>query len=243
MGAASRTEALTADRTERKFTIPREHARRFAATLDSRLGRHRFTGEGANRLPGAHHFTTTIYFDTPDRSIYRAAHGTDIHTKIRAREYYDVHPSLTQVATDPRGLVRYKPELWLETKERRGSTTAKKRIAMKKADVPGHVAEMGLAASCLVNYRRLAWQSGADDLRITLDVGLAFFRPPADLWTRTEALVREALGAPAGEEMRAVVEVKSLGEVAEYFNALVYVLGGEEISYSKFEHASQAVHG
>ena len=40
-----------------------------------------------------------------------------------------------------------------------------------------------------------------------------------------------------------VVEVKSLGKVAEYFNALVYVLGGEEISYSKFEHASQTVHG
>jgi len=243
MGAASQPSALTAERTERKFTIPRDRARRFAADLDARLGRHRFTGEGANRLPGAHHFTTTIYFDTPERSIYHAARGSDRNTKIRAREYYDVHPSLVQVATHPRAIVRYRPELWLEIKERRGAVTAKKRVAMAKPDVPAYVAKDGLAASCLVNYRRLAWQSEADDLRVTLDVGLAFFRPPADLWTRTEALVREALGAPVHEEARAIVEVKALGEIADHVLALLGTVGAEELAYSKFEHASQAVHG
>lgn len=178
-----------------------------------------------------------------DRAIYHAARGSDRHTKIRAREYYDLHPSLVQVATDPRAIVHYRPEVWLEIKERRGAITAKKRVAMSKPEVPGYVAKDGLAASCLVNYRRLAWQSEADDLRVTLDVGLAFFRPPADLWTRTEALVREALGAPVAEEARAIVEVKALGEIGDHVLAMLGAVGGEEIAYSKFEHASQAVHG
>ena len=55
-----------------------------------------------------------------------------------------------------------------------------------------------MQADCLVNYRRLPWQDADGKLRVTLDVGLELFAPPADLWQRRHALVRESLGTPAG---------------------------------------------
>src|SRR5439155_26741350 len=59
-----------------------------------------------------------------------------------------------------------------------------------------------LAADCLVNYRRFAWQDEPGTLRLTLDQELAFFRPPADLWTRDCALGRGTLGTGVAKEKR-----------------------------------------
>lgn len=272
MGAQSSADArITAERRERKYTISRDRAKELASALDRVLARHRFTGIGANRLPGAQHFVTTIYFDTPDQEVYRTAIHGERNLKIRAKEYYDLHPSLTPLATDPSELVRYRPVLWLELKERDGVVTTKRRIAVPKAGVsmfltsgtitPEMIALQedagalptlarvcrnfgsALAADCLVNYRRLAWQTAHSDLRITLDVGLTFFRPPADLWTRTHALVRESLGPPVGEEPCAVIEVKSLDDPPGDVTAILADLGAVERGYSKFEHAARTVHG
>ena len=69
-----------------------------------------------------------------------------------------------------------------------------------------------LAADCLVNYRRFAWQDETGTLRVTLDQELAFFRPPADLWTRDWALVRATLGTAVAKEKRMVLEVKTRAE-------------------------------
>ena len=54
-----------------------------------------------------------------------------------------------------------------------------------------------MQADCLVNYRRMPWQDDEGNLRVTLDVGLEFYPPPADLWERRHPLVRESLG-PVG---------------------------------------------
>lgn len=268
---------ITAERREAKYLITAEQARAIATTLNQRLERHRHRGDGANKLPVAQHFVTTIYFDTASRALFRAAHDSESHLKLRAKEYYDLHPGLTETATDPRQLVRYQPILWLELKHRDGVHTGKRRVGIPKRDVPeffrhGRItAEMidieqqrhgdraaatleavaklcascaePLRADCLVNYRRTAWQDPPGELRVTIDTGLGFFAPPADLWDRNWALVRPTLGAPVALEPRRVLEVKSLGEQPSWLADLLRSRDVVATSFSKFEAASGAVHG
>ena len=98
-------------------------------------------------------------------------------------------------------------------------------------------------ADCLVNYRRLAWQDDAAGLRVTLDVHLAFYRPPADLFARRQALVREGLGAAAGREARCVLEVKSLAGPPPWLDELLADVAASRVAFSKFCEASRTVHG
>jgi hypothetical protein len=109
---------MTAERDEVKYLVASEQVQTFATAMSRHLPHHRFTGEGANTLPKPRHFVTTIYFDTPSRNQYRAAQDDHLHNlKMRAKEYYDVHPSLAELATDPRQIVKFQPVLWLELKE------------------------------------------------------------------------------------------------------------------------------
>lgn len=269
---------MTAERDEVKYLVAAEHVPRFAAAMGRRLPHHRFTGEGANRLPRPRHFVTTIYFDTPSRHQYRAALDDHEHNlKMRAKEYYDIHPSLAELATDPRQIVKYQRVLWLELKFRDGARTGKRRIGLPKRDVPGFFAH-GLVtpemvelqrplyasdgeavlreiagycrrypepfqADCLVNYRRLPWQDADGNLRVTMDVGLEYFVPPADLWRREYALIRETLGAPRGRQTEAVLEVKAHGLPPAWLRELVAEVGAQRTGFSKFEAASRAIHG
>ena len=133
---------MTAHRREAKYLIASDQARLVAAEVGRQLIAHRHTGEGANVLPAAHHYVTTIYFDTASRTLFRAAHDSaDHHLKLRAKEYYDLHPGLIETATDPRELVRFQSVLWLEIKHRDGEHTGKQRIGIPKADVPGFFAQ------------------------------------------------------------------------------------------------------
>jgi len=268
---------LTAERQETKYVLPSVSAQTLARALAQKLPTHRYEGDGANRLPRPHHFVTTIYFDTPSRDLYRAAVGSDSNLKLRAKEYYDLHPSLAEVATHPRQLVRFHPVLWLEVKHKAGSRTGKHRLGIPKTEVPeffasGRVtAEMieiqeaahgkgagrwfaevaqlcrryrePFQANNLVNYRRLAWQDDEADLRVTLDVNLAFYAPPADLWSREHALVRDTLGVPAGTEARCILEVKTRGDLPAWLGEVLRQTQAEPIAYSKFEEASRALHG
>jgi len=268
---------MTAERAERKYVLPGEAARDLAAALTERLEPHRYRGKGANELPGARHYVTTIYFDTPSRDLFRSAEGSTINLKLRAKEYYDVHPALAELATDPGQLIRHRPVLWLEIKHRDGDRTGKQRIGLPKPEVPAFFGEgritaemiaiqeprlgeasaevlesiaalcrrfaQPLGADALVNYRRLAWQDPAGSVRITLDVGIAFYRPPADLWTGQRILLREHLGAPRAAEPRAVIEVKLRGAAPEWLSEILSRAGAAPADYSKFEQASRAVHG
>ena len=256
MAALDNDARLTADREEQKYLLPSAAARALADALDARLRSHRFRGDGANVLPGARHFVTTIYFDTPARELYRLA-AAPVNLKLRAKEYYDLHPAMVEVATDPRQLVRYQPILWLELKAREHARTRKHRVAVAKREVAAFLRSAGFAAlcrdlappaalapSCLVNYRRRAWQDEADQLRVTLDLHVAFHVVPDDLLTRTTPLVRETLPPPAHIESHAIVEVKSTtASIPAWLTATLVDLDATPAAYSKFAAASRRLHG
>jgi hypothetical protein len=276
--AAEADAGMTAERDEVKYLVAREHAQDLAVALGKQLPSHRFTGEGANPLPRPRHFVTTVYFDTASRHQFQAAHADVEHNlKMRAKEYYDLHPSLAELATDPRQIVKYKPVLWLELKFKDGSRSGKRRIGIPKPQVP-HFFTDGLItpemielqrasygaeseavlreiaaycarydepmqADCLVNYRRMPWQDQAGHLRVTLDVGLEFYPPPADLWERRYPMVRESLGPPVGRLDSVVLELKSHGEPPAWLQDLLRQFQARRLRFSKFETASEAVHG
>jgi hypothetical protein len=98
-------------------------------------------------------------------------------------------------------------------------------------------------ADCLVNYRRLPWQDADGHLRVTLDVGLEFYAPPADLWRRDYALIRETLGKPRGRQPEAVLEVKARGTPPGWLRDLLAEVGAQRTTFSKFEAAARAIHG
>ena len=239
--------------------------------VSRRLHVHRFVGEGANTLPDPDNYVTTIYFDTASHGQLRAALSDREHNvKIRAREYYDMHASLAELATDPSQIIHYRPWVWFEIKRRDGGRTQKHRFRLNKREVPSffmgeHAAfadgsqstdpELAsivayrrsltepLLPSVIVNYLRIPFQDASGNLRITVDLDVSFYAPPADLWTRTYALVRGTFGAPVMVERRALIEVKSRGATPEWLRA---ALGSAEVqasSYSKFATGGRAVHG
>jgi hypothetical protein len=268
-------EAMTADRVEIKYLVPGACIDTVVKAVSSHLSAHRFTGEGANRLPDPHHFVTTIYFDTPSRRHYHAAVGSmDQNVKIRAKEYYDLHPSLAELATDPAQIVKGQPWVWFEIKRRKGAKTTKRRFRLAKSDMPrvlqahtlcaealletdrdtavvglselaDYVQCLGepLTANTLVNYRRLSWQNPESTLRVTLDLGLSFHAPPADLWTRDQALVRSALGSARHPFGFAVLEVKRRAALPSWLEATLADAKLEPQSFSKFVAAARAIHG
>jgi hypothetical protein len=275
-GGGSADERMTAEREETKYLVPPGRWELLAAEMSRRLPGHRFTGEGANRLPDPHHYVTTVYFDTPSRSLFRAAAAApDDNVKIRAKEYYDLHPSLAELATDPAQIVRYQPWVWFELKRRDGTRTAKRRFRLPKRDVAQFFAEgrvtpeamelaqgtdgqgeglrdvvdtcrafgEPLSAVCLVNYRRLSWQSDEAELRVTFDRGLASFAPPADLWARRHALVRATLGPAAGQEASGVLEIKRRGALPGWLSECLAKLDVQPVPFSKFLTAFRAVEG
>ena len=270
-------DRMTSERDEVKYLVAGAQVKRLAAALGQHLPQHRFTGKGANSLPKPRHFVTTVYFDTRSRDQYRSScENAENNLKMRAKEYYDLHPSLAELATDPRQIVKYQPVLWLELKFRDGKKTGKRRIGIPKTEVPaffvagsitpemielqratyGAESEAVLReiaaycarypepmqADCIVNYRRIPWQDEAGSLRVTLDLGIEFYAPPADIWERKHALVRESLGRPAGLCPDAVLELKSRGEAPAWLGDVLTAVSARRIPFSKFEAASAAVH-
>jgi hypothetical protein len=270
--APSADAAITAEREETKHLVPTANLPALVQKLLAELLPHRFTGEAANRLPGAEHFVTTIYFDTPARAYFQAARQNQHRNlKIRAKEYYDLHPSLAELATDPEQILRYQPWLWFELKRREGLTTSKRRFRFPKlaaatlfdeqrapelsqlagserADAEALIAHVRaqtepVAPSAIVNYRRLSFQNPDSTLRVTIDLGLAFYPVPADLFRRARPLSRSELGRPAGAEQRAVVELKRLAPLPDWLGRALDDASGGAVSFSKFVAASEAVHG
>jgi hypothetical protein len=301
--ALSESSAITQNRRELKFKLPESQAAAFAAQVSARIPKHRFQGTGANRLPRARHYVTTVYFDTAARDLYRAVRDDADALKVRAREYYDLHPELLELATDARDIVRYSPVLWIELKGKRDGRTFKRRVGIPKDDVvpffergavspamrelqrtshppplrtelasefpppsdaPAHepsgdsqpsldmIGELNelrarftepLRASCLVNYRRTAFEDAAGTLRITFDHRVACFSAPGDLWSSSKPLVREVLGAPAYEERCYILEVKVRAELPSWLSDLLEQAGAAENAFSKFVTASEKVYG
>ncbi len=269
-GTGALDSALTAEREETKFQIQDAYIQRFVQQLVQHVKPHRFVGEGANRLPDAQHYSTTIYLDTPSHALLRAAtRDVGNNLKIRAREYYDLHSSLAELATDPSQIVHYQPFVWFELKRRVGDRTFKHRLRLPKSNVAAFfrgeltpnlhaeeerrdlaaildvLNELGepLSASVLVNYRRLAFQDAAGALRVTLDVDLSFFAAPADLWERKHALVRGTFGAPARVEPGVLLEVKLRGPQPAWLARALLEAHATPEHRGKFVRAGKVVHG
>jgi hypothetical protein len=133
-----RDRRITAERDETKYLIARSDVARVVAIVGGELRPHRFEGDGANRLPAPQHFVTTVYFDTPSRAHYRGlpmSEGPGA-VRVRAKEYYDVHPGLIETANKLDGIVRYQPWIWFELKRRSGVHTTKHRFRLRKRDIP-----------------------------------------------------------------------------------------------------------
>lgn len=268
---AEGSKAITADRDESKHLLARARLGAFVRAVGDRLPLHRFVGEGANVLPDADHFSTTVYFDTPSHAQLRAAHQDKEHNvKIRAREYYDLHCSLAELATDPSQIVRFQPWVWFEVKRRAGGRTQKSRFCLQKREVaaffrgehpafsaPESELDPELASivryqrtlleplvpSCLVNYQRIAFQDASGSLRITVDLDIGFYPAPSDLWSRTHALVRGTFGPPKAVERGVLIEVKQRGGAPAWLERALADARAEHTSYSKFARAGQVVHG
>lgn len=149
IGLPANDARMTADRRELKYLLDASAARKVARALARRLPPHRFLPAGATALPRALHYVTTIYFDTPGREVYRAARAHDSNLKLRAKEYYDLHPDLAELATDPAELARFSPVLWLEVKRRDGARSRKRRFGIPKSDVPEFFARGAVTAEML----------------------------------------------------------------------------------------------
>lgn len=268
---------ITSERRETKYLVSLDAVEALACALREHLPLHRFAGPNANPLPGAHHYITTIYFDTPSGQHYREASSGSRSVKVRAREYYDVHPSLAEVATSSKDLLRYDPWLWFELKRRSAGRSEKRRFRVAKCAVPAffeqavsrvsspppalaereavdeanddlaiieeylrHLDEP-LSATCLVNYRRVAWQSPDTSLRVTLDLGLSYHAPPTDLFTREQPLERELLGRPASVMNDAVLEVKSRVVEPTWLLAAIRRASVAPVEFSKFVAATRSL--
>jgi SPX domain protein involved in polyphosphate accumulation len=269
--------SITHDRVELKFKVSAAHASAFARGLGAHVSEHRFEGKGANRLPRARHYVTTVYFDTPSLDLYRAVRSSDDNLKVRAREYYDMHPELLELATHANQVVRYSPVLWVEVKGKHQGRTYKRRIGIPKTDVSAffergevsaamhalQVEQRGAKAddvitelldlrtryaealrpSCLVNYRRTAFQNSTGTVRITLDQRLACFAPTPDLLLQPKPLLREYLGRACYEEPSFILEVKLTGDLPDWLEQLMKSARAEQHAFSKFVTASETVYG
>jgi hypothetical protein len=265
----SQDTSLTGEREESKYRIERDGLPVLLDALRTHLPVHRYRGEGENALPDAQHYISTIYFDTPSLALFRAAKDDPTHNaKLRAREYYDLHSSLAELATDPDQIVRYQPWLWLELKRRDGDHTFKERVRVEKASLSAFLAELSgpcsdpdggssaqramralcsalgepISASLLVHYRRLAFQDDQGTLRVTLDDELSYYVPPQDLWTRRRARVRAYLGLPASTESFCLLEVKRRGALPTWLEATLEACGAQRVTFSKFPRAGAVIH-
>jgi hypothetical protein len=136
---------LSAERQEHRYLLPPGQAQAFARALNRHLQHHRHKGVDANTLPRPRHFVTTVYFDTPSRHAFhalRSGHPADQQVKLRAREYYDLHPSLAELATQRQDFVRHSPGVWLELKFRDGNRTGKRRLPIPRPYVPEVIASL-----------------------------------------------------------------------------------------------------
>ena len=130
-------QAIFADRAENKFFLPAQSARAFVDGLRGHVQTHRFRGEGASRIPRPVHFITTLYFDTKAGHIAQACRDGSANVKLRAREYYDEHPDLTEIATSRQQLKRHNREVWLELKAKTDGRTRKLRFPLPADEVAG----------------------------------------------------------------------------------------------------------
>lgn len=265
--------ALTRARRELKYLVPKTRLADLTREVATHLPAHMLRAWGDSSPPLSDQAVTTVYFDTADRALFRAADGTDHNIKLRVREYDAVHPEMRALQDREGG--GYDEIVWLELKLRNGDQTSKRRVALPKPDVtsfledgvrssamdviaremPGSdevldelrafVRDFGkpLRPACVVNYVRCAWQALDGSVRVTIDRDVAFFPASRDQWRRQDLTERVSLGPPVGVESACVIEVKTHGEAPAWLNGALKMCDAQRVDYSKFVAAMRALHG
>ncbi len=176
-GGSHADERITADRRELKFRVPASRARAIARECGRYLPVHRFTGPGANRLPGARHFVTTVYFDTAGRELYAAARDSPGSLKVRAKEYYDHNVALTEMARTREQVLHSSPILWVELKESLDTRSMKRRIGIPKPEVSSFFATGEISQRMLDIQKMLYADASAEVLQGLLEVCRRYASP------------------------------------------------------------------
>jgi hypothetical protein len=218
------------------------------------------------------HITTTVYFDTARRDLCRAAMRMPMHLKVRARTYHDepsfggASEPLIWVEIKERDGARSRKRRAPVERAVAGRWFAAlalddQALVVSACDVnlAAHAEPAGimllsdlthtrvalgapLLPSCVVRYRREAFQDAPGTLRITLDHDVQAFSAPRAPFA-SGALAHGALGAAMYEEAACVLEAKSIGGLPDWLTALLAEHGARAAEYSKLVMASQAVHG
>lgn len=226
---------LVADRDETKFLIDERAARGLAGVL----GRH---------LPGLSPPTgariTTVYFDTPGGAILGAARTEGRSIKVRVKEY--------ELRGDSN-------EVWLELKLREGERTGKLRTGISRGRVLDAVGGAGpgkgsvfdalarlraaldgpLVPVCTVSYRRLAWETDDERIRVTIDTAIRFAGPPSRAWD--EAPLAQLAPPPVGEFAGGLLELKLRVPSPTWLAEQIEGMGLSRSPFSKFVAGSDAV--
>jgi SPX domain protein involved in polyphosphate accumulation len=248
--------ALTRARRELKYLIPKTRLSDLTRTVSQHLPLHLLGNATDSTPPLSDQAVTTVYFDTEERDLFRAADGTE-HNIKHEREGGG-----------------YDEIVWLELKLRNGDQTSKRRVALPKPDVqsfletgsrspamgviaravPGtdeildelfsFVRDFGkaLRPACIVNYVRCAWQATDGSVRVTIDRDVAFFPASLNQWRRQDLTERKSLGPPAGTEPSCVIEIKTHGEPPAWLDAALASCEARRVDYSKFVSAMRALY-
>jgi len=264
--------ALTRARREFKYLIPHSRLADLSNSIARQLPVHAVSAWGDSSPPLSDQAITTVYFDTSEHDLFRAADGTDRNVKLRVRAYDAVHPQMHAIA-DREG-PGYDDLVWIELKRRDGEHTSKRRAAVPKSDLVAFLehgtrsAEMDVIArevagtddvfaelhaftrdfgkalqpACVVHYVRCAWQALDGSVRVTVDRDVTFYPPTSDPWRRQDLTERSSLGRPAGAESSCVIEVKTRGEFPAWLTTALQACDANRVDYSKFVSAMHAMH-
>lgn len=204
-----------AEAFEQKFLVTPDVAARVAAWARAAM-----RADPHGDPEGGDYFVTTLYLDTPDFAVLHRAPELK-GAKYRVRRY------------------GAEPVAWLEKKVRTGDRVQKRRVRVELPEVARlgaprwfdeEVADLGLAPTCAVAYRRTAFLGSGDHgpFRLTLDRALE------GAARRAWELV--ALGDPRHALVpdRVVCELKFRDALPHLFKQLLAEVGLEPSSFSKY---------
>lgn len=226
---APRPRSVTAARTECQFHVALPALPDLVADLRQHLVQRPSAPEGQ--------LVTTLYFDTPWRSVLKTSEEGVLSDRLRLREY----PAAT-----PGGETQY----WLERKRRLGQHSEKQRRQLSSAEVVRVLGDplraneafrslapdldvAPLSPTLVGQYRRLSFSD--EGCRVTLDRDVSFFSPP-----RGSTLPFSMVGSrPVLVEPHATLEVKVAGASPGWLEELVTGLPRQ--ADSKFVRGSHAL--
>lgn len=243
---------------ERRYELARDVAIRVFEELSAKMPRVTYDGASPTTL------VATLYFDTPDQYYLNRAKASKASNaelssiKVRAREYLPITDD------DERKVLGKADHCYLERKERTGTIRDKDRVRIKKEDLAPiieHMLEVPAAAQVLRDeirnhtlapvmismYERRVWGSD-NDLRITLDERIRYYRAPGRVYDGLSAMQPDELGQPSAAGPKRILEVKHgadqrlpawlatlLGELPEATGFSKFLDGMEKLERNKRE--------